>query len=60
MSTDPEVLGAALAKSDWVFAGRSKTSRRTPTASVTASGYAKMAANWIYRPSPSVSNTRSS
>lgn len=42
------VLGARLTKDDWLFAGRSATSRRTITASVTASGYQKMMANWIY------------
>lgn len=53
--TDPRpfrflmVAGAMLAKEDWRFAGRSSTSRRTITASVTASGYEKMMANWIYR-----------
>jgi hypothetical protein len=44
-----EVLGAQLAKSDWNYAGRSATSRRTITASVTPTGYSKMQANWIYR-----------
>jgi hypothetical protein len=44
-----EVLGATLTKADWVFSGRSETSRRTITASVTPAGYTKMAANWIYR-----------
>jgi hypothetical protein len=44
-----EVLGARLYKRDWVFAGRKGVSRRTITASVTASGYSKMAANWLYR-----------
>jgi hypothetical protein len=44
-----QVVGARLAKRDWVFAGRSQTSRRTITASVTDSGYRKMMANWIYR-----------
>lgn len=44
-----EVLGARLIKDDWSFAGRSPTSRRTITASVKPSGYAKMNANWIYR-----------
>jgi hypothetical protein len=44
-----EVLGARLVKHDWLFAGRSPTSRRTITASVKPSGYAKMNANWIYR-----------
>jgi len=42
------VVGAALSKDDWKFAGRSETSRRTITASVTESGYQKMMANWIY------------
>jgi hypothetical protein len=44
-----KVVGAQLAKSDWAFAGRSETSRRTITASVTRSGFEKMEANWIYR-----------
>lgn len=44
-----EVLGGRLIKADWKFAGRKETSRRTITASVTPTGYAKMAANWIYR-----------
>lgn len=48
-----EVLGAKLTKADWNFSGRSETSRRTITASVTRSGYAKMTANWIYRDSRS-------
>ena len=43
------VVGAQLTKSDWKFAGRSETSRRTITAAVTTSGYDKMMANWIYR-----------
>lgn len=43
------VLGAMLTKNDWKFAGRSETSRRTITASVTTSGYEKMMANVIYR-----------
>lgn len=42
------VLGARLTKSDWSFSGRSGDSRRTITASVTPSGFLKMAANWIY------------
>lgn len=42
------VAGAQLVKDDWQFSGRSETSRRTITASVKASGYAKMMANWIY------------
>ena len=44
-----KVVGARLTKDDWSFSGRSKTSRRTITASVTRSGYNKMEANWIYR-----------
>ena len=43
------VAGAELKKKDWLFAGRSETSRRTITASVTKGGYQKMMANWIYR-----------
>lgn len=44
-----EVLGGQLEIEDWQFSGRSETSRRTITATVKPSGYAKMAANWIYR-----------
>ena len=44
-----QVLGAELKKEDWSFSGRSETSRRTITASVTRSGYDKLNANWIYR-----------
>lgn len=43
------VAGALLSKSDWLFAGRSETSRRTITASVTKQGAAKMMENWIYK-----------
>jgi len=43
------VAGALLAKKDWLFAGRSETSRRTITASVTKAGAEKMMANWIYK-----------
>lgn len=43
------VYGAKLSKEDWKFSGRSETSRRTITASVTESGRQKMVANWIYR-----------
>lgn len=42
------VVGAQLTKDDWKFAGRSETSRRTITASVTTSGYRKLMDNWIY------------
>jgi hypothetical protein len=41
--------GAQLVRDDWQFSGRSDSSRRTITASVKPSGYAKMMANWIYR-----------
>lgn len=44
-----KVVGAQLEKSDWAFSGRSETSRRTITASVTRTGYEKMEANWLYR-----------
>lgn len=44
-----KVVGAKLDLPDWKFSGRSATSRRTITASVTKSGFAKMEANWIYR-----------
>lgn len=43
------VVGAQLTKEDWMFSGRSETSRRTITASVKRSGYEKMMANWIYK-----------
>lgn len=43
------VVGARITKEDWLFAGRSATSRRTITASITKSGYDKMMANWIYK-----------
>jgi hypothetical protein len=42
------VSGAMLSKADWKFAGRSDTSRRTITASVTPAGAEKMKKNWIY------------
>jgi len=45
------VYAAKLSKRDWAFSGRSETSRRTITASVTASGVKKMKANWIYKAS---------
>lgn len=43
------VYGAQLSKEDWNFSGRSETSRRTITASVTRTGFNKMSSNWIYR-----------
>ena len=44
-----KVVGARLTRDDWSFSGRKGESRRTITASVTASGYAKLEANWVYR-----------
>lgn len=43
------VVGAQLEREDWLFAGRSSTSRRTITASVQPSGFTKMMDNWIYQ-----------
>lgn len=48
-----KVVGAQLQKEDWTFSGRSSTSRRTITASVNPTGFAKMERNWIYRAPPS-------
>jgi hypothetical protein len=45
------VYAARLEKEDWAFSGRSATSRRTITASVTHSGVEKMRANWVYEDS---------
>ncbi len=47
------VYAAWLGKQDWAFSGRSATSRRTITASVTRSGVEKMKANWVYQASDS-------
>jgi hypothetical protein len=44
-----EILCAKLVISDWSFSGRRGSSRRTPTASVTASGVEKLRRNYIYR-----------
>jgi hypothetical protein len=43
------VYGAHLQQTDWKFSGRSETSRRTITASVTVEGLRKMTENWIYK-----------
>ncbi len=43
------VYAAKLEIEDWSFSGRSATSRRTITASVTRNGVAKMKANWVYK-----------
>lgn len=42
------VYAANLTKENWAFSGRSATSRRTITASVTQSGVRKMKSNWVY------------
>jgi len=44
-----KVVGNEVKKGDWNFSGRSETSRRTITASITRSGYEKMERNWIYK-----------
>ncbi|MBM4356461.1 MAG: hypothetical protein FJ109_22140 [Deltaproteobacteria bacterium] len=44
-----EILCAKVAKSDWSFSGRKGTSRRTPTASLTAFGVEKLRRNFVYR-----------
>jgi hypothetical protein len=46
-----KVVGALITKDDWMFSGRSETSRRTITASVKRSGFEKMESNWVYRAS---------
>jgi hypothetical protein len=47
-TTIERVMVAHLEKTDWSFSGRSATSRRTPTASVKPSGFAKMIAGAAY------------
>jgi hypothetical protein len=44
-----QVLAAKLSISDWSFSGRRGTSRRTITASITASGMDKLRSNPIYQ-----------
>lgn len=44
-----EILCAKLTKSDWSFSGRTGTSRRTPTASITEAGVEKLRSNFLYR-----------
>lgn len=44
-----EILCARLSRSDWSFSGRSGASRRTPTASINASGVEKLRSNFLYR-----------
>lgn len=45
-----EILCAEVKQSDWSFSGRKGASRRTPTASITASGVEKLRRNFLYRP----------
>ncbi len=44
-----EILCAKVERSDWSFSGREGSSRRTPTASITASGVEKLRRNFLYR-----------
>ena len=44
-----EILCAKVEQSDWSFSGRKGSSRRTPTASITASGVEKRRRNFLYR-----------
>ena len=44
-----EILCAKVERSDWAFSGRKGSSRRTPTASITASGVEKLRRNFLYR-----------
>lgn len=42
-------LCAKIDQADWSFSGRTGTSRRTPTASITATGVEKLRNNFLYR-----------
>ena len=44
-----EILCAKLDEADWSFSGRTGASRRTPTASITATGVEKLRDNFLYR-----------
>ena len=44
-----EILCAEVKQSDWSFSGRKGSSRRTPTASITATGVEKLRRNFLYR-----------
>ena len=44
-----EILCAEVKRSDWSFSGRKGASRRTPTASITASGVEKLRRKFLYR-----------
>ncbi len=43
------IISEKLDQADWSFSGRSGTSRRTPTASITAAGVEKLRNNFLYR-----------
>lgn len=47
-----QVAAGRLVKADWKFAGRSETSRRTITATVTKAACQRMVANAVYRHEP--------
>ncbi|MGH2446332.1 MAG: hypothetical protein ACRDGD_09885 [Candidatus Limnocylindria bacterium] len=47
-TTIERVMVASLDEADWSFSGRSATSRRTPTASVGPTGYAKLIVGAVY------------
>jgi hypothetical protein len=44
-----EILCARLERAEWSLSGRKGSSRRTPTASITASGVEKLRRNFLYR-----------
>jgi len=44
-----EILCAKMERADWSFSGRKGASRRTPTASITATGVEKLRRNFLYR-----------
>jgi hypothetical protein len=44
-----EILCAKLDRAEWSFSGRKGSSRRTPTASITAPGVEKLRRNFLYR-----------
>jgi len=44
-----EILCAEVKQSDWSFSGRKGASRRTPTASLTATGVEKLRRNFLFR-----------
>jgi hypothetical protein len=48
-TTVERVLIAELVEADWTYAGRSETSRRTPTASINPAGRTKLATGVVYQ-----------